>query len=175
MLVRPAKIEDLEEIADLARRAVRALSAGFYDPNQTASAMECITAPDFDLLADGTLHVASQGNRIVGCGAWSKSRKLYTGSEAEEDASKWLDPAIDPARIRAFFVEPDFARQGIARRLYETCKSQAQLGGFRRFELMATLPGVPLYKSLGFEELESVQLLLTDGTKLPAVRMATEI
>ncbi len=123
------------------------------------------------LIADGTLFVAVIEGRVVGCGAWSKRQKLYTGSERQESGSAWLDPSKEPARIRAFFVDPDFARQGIARRLFRACQDDAVREGFKRFELMATLPGVPLYESLGFVADEAVDLDLVDGTKLPAVHM----
>jgi GNAT superfamily N-acetyltransferase len=175
MLIRPAVAEDREALASLASRAVEGLSTGFYDAAQTRSAAECITIPDEDLISDGTLFVAVVEGRIVGCGAWSKHRKLYTGSGDAADSSAWLDPKIEPARIRAFFVDPEFARQGIARRIYEACQESAQLAGFKRFELMATLPGVPLYERLGFIAEESVELNLTDGTKLPAVRMGASL
>jgi GNAT superfamily N-acetyltransferase len=173
MVIRPVVPDDSDALAHLARRSVAGLSLGFYDADQTQSAAECITTPDADLIADGTMFVAVFEGRIVGCGAWSKRRKLYTGSAEKPGSSAWLDPAKEPARIRAFFVDPDFARQGIARKIYEACRDAAVHEGFERFELMATLPGVPFYERLGFSAEEAVELDLTDGSKLPAVRMGT--
>ena len=171
MLIRPAAPDDLDQLAALASRSVASLSSGFYDAAQTQSAAECITVPDADLIADATLFVALIESRIVGCGAWSKRNKLYTGSGSKAGSSEWLDPTTEPARIRAFFVDPDFARQGIARRIYEACRESAMREGFKGFTLMATLPGVPFYERLGFVAEDSVELDLVDGIKLPAVRM----
>jgi GNAT superfamily N-acetyltransferase len=86
-----------------------------------------------------------------------------------------LDPAVDAARIRAFFVHPDWARRGLARQLYDACERAASAAGFRRFELMATLPGEPLYRALGFTPVESVTLTLEHGTTVPFVRMTRDI
>lgn len=171
MLLRKAVFGDLDELAALARRAVLGLSSGFYDSDQARSASDCITAPDTDLIADQTLFVAIVENRIVGCGGWSKRRKLYTGSAPAEGPCDWLDPETRPARIRAFFVDPNFARRGIARALYEACRDQALEAGFKRFELMATLPGVPFYENLGFISEGATNLELVDGKSLPAVGM----
>ena len=86
-----------------------------------------------------------------------------------------LDPRVDAARIRAFFVHPDFARRGLARALYAECARAARAAGFRRLELMATLPGEPLYAALGFAPIERVALSLGNGIELPLVRMGRAI
>jgi GNAT superfamily N-acetyltransferase len=88
------------------------------------------------------------------------------------DADPAIDTATTAARIRAFFVHPDWARRGLARQLYAGCEAAARARGFTRFELMATLPGVPLYRALGFEEIERVDVPMTGGVVLPCVRMA---
>jgi GNAT superfamily N-acetyltransferase len=82
-----------------------------------------------------------------------------------------LDPATDPARIRAFYVHPAHARKGLGRLLLEYCSAAASAAGFRRLELMSTLPGVPLYTTMGFMALEESPLTMPDGVVLPMVRM----
>ena len=175
MQIRRASKSDAEELADLARRSVLGLSSEFYSDSQIVSASRCITTPDIDLLEDGTMFVAVSDEGLLGCGAWSKRRKLYTGSEHGEDARGYLDPAVDAARIRAFFVDPAAVRTGVARALFAACREDAMNHGFKRFELMATLPGVPLYEKLGFSALEPASLLLTDGTSLPALNMRLDL
>jgi GNAT superfamily N-acetyltransferase len=59
------------------------------------------------------------------------------------------NPVTDPAIIRAFFVHPDWTRKGIGRLLLDTCESAAREAGFRTFELVATLTGIPLYDAYG--------------------------
>lgn len=150
--------------------------AGFYSAAQTQSAAQYLTVPDEDLIADGTLYVAEIDGQLAGVGGWSSRRKLFTGSDGQELLrEERLDPSIDAARIRAFFVSGDFARRGVARRLYEACEAAAMESGFRRLTLMATLPGVPLYRALGFEEVKTVEIDLPDGTGLPCVEMGKSI
>jgi GNAT superfamily N-acetyltransferase len=86
-----------------------------------------------------------------------------------------LDPATEPARIRAFFVRPDWARRGLGRRLYAACARAAQDGGFSRFELMATRPGEPLYIALGFRVVERVTVRLPGDVDVPFARMQRAI
>jgi len=82
-----------------------------------------------------------------------------------------LNPLTDAARIRAFFVHPDYARQGIGRRIINVCEDAAKAGGFTTFELGATLPGVPLYTAMGYEAIERIDAPLPDGERLGIVKM----
>ena len=120
---------------------------------------------------------SAQGSRdvarlLAAAGGWSRRCTLYGGDQAKADApDPLLDPARAPARIRAFFVAPDHARRGLGRALLEHCAREAAAEGFRALELMATLPGVPLYASLGFTTLEATAPVLPDGVALRMVRM----
>ena len=81
------------------------------------------------------------------------------------------DPEKEPARIRAFFVDPAAARRGVGRSLFDECTRAAATAGFRSLELMATLPGVPFYAALGFEIVEQVTDRLPDDVPIRFVRM----
>jgi hypothetical protein len=59
--------------------------------------------------------------------------------------------------------------------MYEHCAAEARTAGFRALELMGTLPGVPLYRTLGFETVEKVEVLLPDGVVIPCERMRLEL
>jgi GNAT superfamily N-acetyltransferase len=91
---------------------------------------------------------------------------------APDDA---LDPRVDAARIRAFFVDPSWARRGIGRALLARCEEAARSAGFSRLELLATLPGVPLYSALGFFEIRPAAEPLGEGLTLPALVMGKAI
>lgn len=173
--IRPATRRDIEALNSLARRSVAVLSSPFYNEAQIKSAAECITAPDSDLIDDGTLYVAFMGDSIVGCGGWSKRKKLYTGSDSNPGEAEYVDPKSDPARIRAFFVDPDHAGIGVAKAILNKCLEQAADAGFKRLELMATLPGVPFYRNCGFTDMGPAQLQLTDGSLLPCHRMGIDL
>ena len=82
------------------------------------------------------------------------------------------DIGANAARIRAFFVHPAWARHGLGRLLYQACAAAALAAGFRELELMATLPGEPLYTALGFTVRERFVLSLPDGVQLPLTRMS---
>ena len=69
------------------------------------------------------------------------------------------------------FVAPGWARRGIGGRLLDVCRAAAEAEGFTSFELMATLPGVPLYARKSFREVERVKDRLPSGVVLEFVRM----
>jgi GNAT superfamily N-acetyltransferase len=77
----------------------------------------------------------------------------------------------DAAKIRAFFVHPAWTRQGIGSRILALCEEAGRADGFTRFEMGATLTGVPLYRRHGYVEQERVELPLANGETLPIVRM----
>ena len=170
-MIRRATRADLPEIERVMRASMDALSAGFYDPAQTRSAVEHIAVADGQLVDDGTYFVVEEEGRVLACGGWSKRKKLFTGTSEQDAVDGWLDPRVDPARIRAMFVDPAHARRGLGRRILEAAEADAAQAGFRTFELMATLPGVPLYRACGYEEIERVAIELPDGTRLECVKM----
>lgn len=173
--IRVATMQEVPALNALIAESARGLSAGYYTPAQVDALVMHVFGVDTNLIADGTYYVidAPDGGPAA-AGGWSARRALYGGdqmaSHATDDAR--LDPATEPAKIRAFFVHPAFARRGLARRLYIACADAARAAGFRRLELMATLPGEPLYLALGFGAVERIQATLPDGTVVPLVRMA---
>lgn len=170
-MIRKAVRDDIPEIERVMRASIAGLGSPFYDAREVASATEHITIPDAQLIDDGTFFVVEEEGTIVACGGWSKRKKLYTGSLSQAGLDGLLDPKTDAARIRAMFVDPAFARRGLGRLILEASEEDARHAGFHAFELMATLPGVPLYRACGYEEVESATLDLPDGMGLGAVRM----
>lgn len=175
---RRATAHDLPALATLIDASVRVLSAGYYDDEQIERALTTIFGPDTQLVADGTYYVIDDphGGGLAAGGGWSRHRALYGGDQhrsAGDDAL--LDPATEPARIRAFFVHPAWARRGLARRLFAACQGAAAAAGFRDFTLTATLPGVPLYTALGFRPVEHFAVPLSDGYALPVVQMTRPV
>jgi GNAT superfamily N-acetyltransferase len=169
--IRLATPDDLPEIERVMKASTAALSRGFYDERQTASAVRFIAAPDRQLVDDQTYLVAEEHDRVIACGGWSARTKLFTGTTAQASAAGWLDPVTDAARIRAMFVDPAHARRGLGRLILHASEEAAQRAGFRTFELMATLPGVPLYRACGYEAVEPTTLELPDGVRLGAILM----
>jgi GNAT superfamily N-acetyltransferase len=173
--LRVAERRDIPRLAALIEASARALSAGFYTPRQIDAAVRYVFGVDSALIADRTYFLVEDGAILAGCGGWSRRRTLYGGDQRPVGAPEFLDPQTDAARIRAFFVAPSHARRGIGRRLLEACETAARAAGFTRLELMATLPGVPLYAACGFVEAERVIDVLPDGTAIEFVRMARRL
>jgi GNAT superfamily N-acetyltransferase len=169
-VLRVAVRADGPAIAELARGSVRELFPAYYDDVRTASAAAHITTLDQALIDDGTYYVHEAGGEIVACGGWSRRNKLFNASTAGAD-TRLLDPATEPARIRAMFVRGDWTRRGLGRAILTACVDAARAEGFTQLALMATLPGVPLYKAFGFTEIEAVELPMPDGVMLDGVAM----
>ena len=191
-MIRAATPADVPALTVLIERSARELSRGFYTDRETESAITHVFGVDSSLVADGTYFIVESAGTFAACGGWSRRRTLYGGDQRPVDApvsavvgaavgaavgapSALLDPAVDAARIRAFFVAPEFARKGMGRLLLTHCSAAAFAAGFTSLELMATLPGVPFYAALGFREVEAVRDLLPDGVALPFVRMVRRL
>jgi GNAT superfamily N-acetyltransferase len=173
---RLATIGDVPALTELIPLSARELSRGFYTDAQTEAAIRYIFGPDTRLISDRTYFVVEEAGKLAGCGGWSRRRSLYGGDQMKGRAEDPpLDPARDAARIRAFFVHPDFARRGVGSAILRACLEAAREAGFRRAELAATLPGVPFYRVFGFEEREPLELPMPDGSSLPVVRMEREL
>ena len=170
--LRTATHGDRAALQTLIARSARALGASDYRPEQIEAALQGAFGVDSQLIDDGTYFVAeTRDGELIGCGGWSRRRTLFGGdSHAERNAAE-LDPRTDAARIRAFFVDPGHARQGIGRALLERCESEARARGFSRFELMGTLPGVRLYQALGYVAGELMHYPVAPGVTIEFVPM----
>jgi GNAT superfamily N-acetyltransferase len=167
---RLAEPSDAPAVAELMRASVLDLFPAYYDARQVASAVAHIATLDLALIEDGTYYVHEAGGEIVACGGWSRRNKLFNGSAAGAD-ERLLDPVTEPARIRAMFVRGDWTRRGLGRAILTSCVDAARAEGFTQLALMATLPGVPLYKAFGFTEVETAELTMPDGVVLGGVAM----
>lgn len=169
--IRLSLAQDVSHLKQLIEESVRALSIGYYNPQQIESALVHIFGVDTQLIADGTYYSAVAGEQIVGCGGWSKRKTLYGGDQMKAAEDNLLDPAHDAARIRAFFVHPQWARQGIGKRIILMCEDAARKEGFRSMELVATLPGEPLYAAMGYAVTKRFDVTMPDGEVLPVAHM----
>jgi GNAT superfamily N-acetyltransferase len=175
--VRQAVHDDVPALQEVIRASVRGLQTADYTPEQRERALEVVFGVDTQLIEDGTYFVVESevarphGLVIAGCGGWSKRRTLYGSDHCSGREDALLDPQHDAAKIRAFFVHPDWARRGVGSRLLEVCEAAAAAEGFRRFEMGSTLTGVALYRARGYVETEEREVPLGSGLSLPIVRM----
>jgi GNAT superfamily N-acetyltransferase len=170
---RLASAADLPALRGLMDLAIGELQRGFLTEEQIASS-RAIMGLDSQLVEDGTYFVVEDEGRLAGCGGWSRRATLYGGNQTPGRDARLLDPAEEPARVRAMYTHPAFARRGVGRLVLRLCEQAAADEGFTRLELMATLSGLPLYRAYGFEPVEE----LTDergGAPVPLVRMAKPV
>lgn len=172
MRVRLAEIEELPVLSAIMDAAIAELQRGFLSPAEI-EASRAVMGLDTQLVRDRTYFVAEIEREIAGCGGWSRRATLYGGDHSgalRNDAV--LDPAREPARVRAMYTKPGYARRGIGRAILEASEAAARAEGFAQTELMATLSGEPLYKACGYREVERVFAAPSaDGVRVPLVRM----
>jgi len=169
--LRVAVDADVDALTALIDASVRGLQANDYTPRQIEAALGRVFGVDRQLIADRTYFVVDFEGRLVAGGGWSFRRTLYGADAADVRDDAVLNPTFEPARIRAFFVDPEFARRGLGSLVLNACEQAALKAGFSRTELGATLTGMPLYARHGYEEIERTLAPLPDGASLAIVRM----
>jgi GNAT superfamily N-acetyltransferase len=184
--LRLAVPDDVQVLNKLIEASVRGLQTEDYTPAQIEGALKTVFGVDTQLIADGTYIVAEAhilpataaaeatpetGRMMIGCGGWSKRKTLF-GSDhwtGREDAL--LDPKRDAAKIRAFFVHPDWARQGVGSMILQACEDAARAAGFTRYEMGATLTGAKLFGAKGYVAVQPISISLGNGETLPVIQM----
>lgn len=170
--IRLARSEDIPALASLISESARILQANYYTPEQIEGALGTVFGVDSQLIQDGTYFIAERANQVVGCGGWSKRKTLYGGDQGKRvEEDQLLDPSVDAAKIRAFFVHPTWARRGIGSRIMKQCEAAALEAGFKTIEIIATLAGEPLYSRFGYQVSQQFEILLPNENVLPVIRM----
>ena len=184
--LRLAVPEDVPLLEELIEASVRGLQTEDYTAAQIEGALATVFGVDSQLIADGTYIVAearSAANAnaeatdkesqwtIVGCGGWSKRKTLYGSDHWTDREDALLDPEHDAAKIRAFFIHPDWARQGVGSKILQACEDAAHSAGFRRYEMGATLTGAKLFGRKGYVPVKPISVPLDNGETLPVIHM----
>jgi GNAT superfamily N-acetyltransferase len=169
--LRKATFADIPALNALIARSARGLSTEEYRPSQIEGALRGAFGVDSQLLTDETYFVAEDGGQIVACGGWSFRSTLFGGDARAGRDSSILDPKTQPAKIRAFFVDPSHARRGLGSLLLEHCENQARAYGYGGVELMATLPGAKLYAARGYVASPLVHFDVGSGESIQFIPM----
>jgi GNAT superfamily N-acetyltransferase len=167
---RTATFGDLPELRALMAMSIRKLIAAYLDEARVEASFE-IMGIDTRLIDDGTYFVVEDGGQIVGCGGWSRRATLFGGDHSAGRDARLLDPPTEPARVRAMYTHPEFARRGIGRLVLSLCEAAAVGEGFRSLELVATVTGEPLYRACGFSVIERIDVPTSSGLTVPCARM----
>jgi GNAT superfamily N-acetyltransferase len=155
--IRLATDNDIEPIWKLIQLAIDKLLGPCLSIDQLSASREFMGL-DTQLIQDQTYFIVLDGDEIVGCGGWSRRITLFGSDHTKGRDSSFLDPVLDAARIRAMYTHPNHVRRGIARLIISICEQEAASQGFSRCELMSTLSGFPLYKSCGYQILETLEV-----------------
>jgi GNAT superfamily N-acetyltransferase len=170
--IRLARQEDIAALASLILESARTLQANYYTSEQIEGALGTVFGVDSQLIQDETYFIAENRHQIIGCGGWSKRKTLYGGDQGKKvEEDQLLDPNFDSAKIRAFFVHPEWARRGIGSQIMEQCETAALEAGFKTIEIIATLAGEPLYRRFGYNVSQRFEISLPNKSVLPVVRM----
>ena len=170
-LIRKATIADQPALDVLIARSTRELSVGAYTTEQIEGGLHEMFGVDSQLIRDGTYFVVESCGQLVGCGGWGCRHTLCGGDQNGNRNDAALNPLVDAAKIRAYFIHPEHARKGIGTLILERCEIEAVAYGFSRFELMATLPGLPFYASHGYTQGMPIQYPLGAGLTIEFVPM----
>jgi len=172
MNIRIANTSDQQAITQLIKTSVKYLASNDYTQEQIEIALQTAWGLDTQLINDQTYYVVEINNKIVGVGGWSFRKTLFGNNNEEHRNPEKLNPECDNAKIRAFFVDPDYARRGIGSLIMQHCEKSAIKAGFKKLELMSTLPGKPLYESHGFIATTAINYQLNDKLSIEFVPMS---
>lgn len=180
--LRLATESDIPALLALIEASVRGLQSDDYNAAQMDGALGTVLGVDTQLICDRTFFIAETAlehgiaeKRAAGCGGWSRRKTLFGADLGPGREPEPLDPATDAAKVRAIFVHPDFARQGLGSMILAHVEAQAAAAGFRRFEMGSTLTGVRLYRLKGYVETERIAVPLHNGDVLPVVKMTKSV
>jgi N-acetylglutamate synthase-like GNAT family acetyltransferase len=186
--IRLAQEADIPALHALIEASIRGLQTNDYTPAQIEGALGTVLGLDTQLIRDQTYYIVevsdtpistnakrSKERKLAGCGGWSKRKTLFGSDGAATREPELLDPATDAAKIRAIFVHPDFARQGLGSLILSHVEAAARAAGFRHFEMGSTLTGVPLYRLRGYSPVERVEVPLKNGEFLPVIKMTKPV
>jgi GNAT superfamily N-acetyltransferase len=170
-MIRTATFDEISSLNRLIAQSARELSQDIYSPEEIEGAISYVFGVDSELLDDQSYYVIEENGTIVACGGWSRRKTLFGGNQFHERKAGFLNPEVDAAKIRTFFVHPQHSRKGLGKMLLDYCEQQAVAHGFSSMEMMATLPGMKLYQACGYLSLSKEQHLLPNGVLLRFVRM----
>lgn len=171
---RLATLADLDAMRALMEKSIRELIGPYLDAARLEASFE-IMGLDTQLIDDGTYFVVETEGRIVGCGGWSRRATMFGGDHSARRDARRLDPAIEPARVRAMYTHPEFARRGIGRLVLSLCEAAAARERFRALELVATVAGEPFYSACGFSLIERIEVPTSKAVSVPCARMSKQL
>jgi GNAT superfamily N-acetyltransferase len=169
--IRPTLPKDIPYLEIMISDSISVLQEDFLSPAQIQASYEFMGI-DNQLIDDGTYYtVIADSTSIAGCGGWSRRDTLFGGNHSPNRNSRLLEPATEPARIRAMYTNLNFTRRGVGKMIINHCEQKAHEEGFHFFTMAATLSGEPLYRKCGYKPIEHFNATASNDVKVPLIRM----
>ncbi len=167
-----ATIGDLDLLSEVMVLSISSLQSAYLSPEQISASFECMGI-DTQLIKDGTYYLLRHvpDGQIAACGGWSMRDTLFGGDHSAGRDPRLLDPASEPARIRAMYTHPAHVRRGLGKQVLAICENSAMQAGFTTSTLAGTLAGVPLYQACGYSTVERFEYVSSTGVQVPLVKM----
>ena len=140
------KQNEINDVVELIKTCIEKSFTEFY-PEQKIK--DLIKKLDYNAMKEREtwthFYVAKIENKIVGCGAIGP----YWDSETE-------------SCLFNIFVDPNYQRQGIGKKIVETLEQDEYFLRANRIEVPAAIHAVPFYKKLGYNH-KNGELIYDDG------------
>jgi GNAT superfamily N-acetyltransferase len=150
--IRKAQSADVPTLRRMQERSLSVLGRSTYTAEEIEAFLACIGTMDEAVVDEGHFFVAEDAfGSLVGSAAWSQ---LQPGYAASEGAPEHGSDGSASATVRSVFVDPRFARRGIASTLIRTVEQDALQHDILDLTLTATLSGLPFYRHHGWREVE---------------------
>ena len=147
LIGRRAQPGDIPSIRRMQERSIRELGTDHYSIEEIDAFLGLFSTMDDKVVDEGHYFVLlTPEQRIVASAGWSQLPPGYSRGTESYDAQA--------ATIRSVFVDGDYSRRGLGRRIMEMVESDAAAAGIAHLKVSSTLSGVALYKALGYAEVE---------------------
>lgn len=165
---RKATLADFPRLMQLQTAAFSELGRDHYSDRQVEAILMHAELLTPNIIVEGHYFVFVTANdRIVASAGWSRQTPEYERMMEVADHGLTANQVI----VRSVYVHPDYARQGLGSRIMKVVEEDAFTFGFTDLVLTATLPGVPLYRHLGYQSMGWSSATLADGTVLQLLAM----
>ncbi|MGD9671779.1 MAG: GNAT family N-acetyltransferase [Hyphomicrobiaceae bacterium] len=175
--LRRANPQDQERILDFQSAALRIHAKRHYARCLIDRYIAEAGTMPADLLSDGRLFVLEHRGDIIATGGWrwrTDDGSAVTGLQMDEPRS--VGPLGGThAEIAAIYVDPFFARIGLATWLIACLEDDIRRTGLTEARIVTTLTGLPLCQKNGYRPFRLIPIVLDDGTEFQTVGLAKSL
>jgi GNAT superfamily N-acetyltransferase len=150
--IRPATLDDVEDIADAHLDSIRTIGSHYYSPE---------ILNDWSAQINGDLYIDAMNQGEVFFIAVSKGEMLGFSSHRVDDGEHGV----------SVYVRGSSARRGLGSALLRMAEDAAITRGAKSIQIASSLAAVAFYAANGFEEISRGEHQLASGKFMPCVFM----